>query len=416
MLSTIQPPATSTRQWGVVVLLFLAVLINYIDRGNLSIVAVPLMKDFGISPASMGTLLSAFFWTYSLMQIPVGWLVDRFGLRWTYAVAFLVWSLASAAVGLSSSFTQVLLFRLLLGVGESVAQPASLAYIRQNFREDQRGLPTGIYLSGMMIGPAVGAFFGAVLLEQLGWRELFIYTGLGGCLWLLPWLWMVSAGGRAVASATTRAQRTDWLRLLRSPAFWALTIGPFFYSYYWYFCLTWVPSYLVLQYQMSFLKMGTYTAIPMLGMAAVSTVAAKVADRRIARGGNPVRVRRTFACTGFVVGASGLGLVWVTTAEGALAVLICSLLGLGLAGANYWALTQAISPASMIGRVVGYQNTVSNLAGVCAPILTGYLIGDTKDFRLAIWAAGLSLIVAAITYSTLIRESAPAEFAAAVEG
>lgn len=305
--SSIESRVTSGRQWGVVILLFLAVLINYVDRGNLSIVAVPLMKDFGISPASMGTLLSAFFWTYSLMQIPVGWLVDRFGLKWTYAVAFLVWSLASAAVGLSTSFMQVLLFRLLLGVGEAVAQPASLAYIRQNFREDQRGLPTGIYLSGMMIGPAAGAFFGAVLLEQLGWRELFVYTGLGGCLWLLPWL-LLAPGGNRPAAARAGGQRTDWLRLLRSPAFWALTIGPFFYSYYWYFCLTWVPSYLVLQYQMSFLKMGTYTAIPMLGMAVVSTVAAKLADRRIARGGNPIRVRRTFACTGFLVGASGLGL------------------------------------------------------------------------------------------------------------
>ena len=192
LAATSQPPAqVDRRKWAIVGLLFVAVLINYIDRGNLSIVAVPLMKDFGISTVSLGTLLSAFFWTYTFLQIPVGFMVDRFGLKWAYAIAFLIWSLASAAVGIASSFGQILAFRLLLGVGESVAQPASLAYIRQNFDEDQQGLPSAIYLAGMMIGPATGAFVGAAMLESMDWRSLFIYTGLGGLVWLIPWIWLM---------------------------------------------------------------------------------------------------------------------------------------------------------------------------------------------------------------------------------
>jgi len=390
-------------------LLFLAVLVNYVDRGNLSVVAVPLMKDFRLTPAAMGTLLSAFFWTYAALQIPMGWLVDRFALKWTYAAALLVWSLASAAVGFATSFAQIFVLRLLLGAGEAMAYPASLTYIRQNFPEDRRGFPTGVYLAGFMVGPAVGAFLAAALLETSGWRPLFIYTGLGGCLWLLPWLLLVPSAA-APATVAARRQVTPWLKLICHPAFWGITIGMFFYSYYWYFCLTWIPSYLVLRYQASYLKMGTYTALPLVGMAIVSMLAARAADRRIARGERPISVRRNFVCAGFVLSSSGLALLAAPSAEAALGVLLCSLLGLGVASANFWALTQAISPPSMVGRIVGYQNTISNLAGLCAPILTGYLIGNERSFQSAIWLAGSSPLLAALSYRALIRESARETF------
>lgn len=393
-------------------LLFVAVLINYVDRGNLSVVAVPLMKDFGLEPPAMGTLLSAFFWTYAAFQIPMGWMVDRFALKWMYAAAFLVWSLASAAVGFSTSFTQIFALRLVLGAGEAVAYPASLSYIRQNFPEERRGFPTGVYLSGVMLGPAVGAFLGAALLEAMGWRALFIYTGAGGCAWLIPWLLLVPLAKPAPAPANTGApgQHTPWPKLIRHPAFWGITTGMFFYGYYWYFCLTWIPSYLVLRFSISFVRMGAYTAVPMIGMAIVSMLAAKAADRRIARGGHPISVRRNFVCTGFVLGSSGLALLVAPSAEFALGVLLCSLLGLGFAGANFWALTQAISPPEIVGRVVGYQNTISNLAGLCAPLLTGYLIGSEKNFQTAIWIAGLSPLLAALSYRTLIREDVKETF------
>ncbi len=399
---------SAARRWPVVTLLFLAVLINYVDRGNLSIAAVPLMEDFGLAPVSMGTLLSAFFWTYAALQIPMGWVVDRYDLRWTYAGALLIWSFASAAVGLATSFAQIFALRLLLGAGEAMAYPASLTYIRRNFPEDKRGLPTAVFLSGVMVGPAVGAFLAGALLEVTGWRQLFIYTGLGGCLWLIPWLILVPSGRpRSVAAESEKVgrRRTAWRRLLRHPTFWGITSGMFCYSYYWYFCLTWIPSYLVLEYDLSFLKMGTYTALPLLGMAMVSLLSGRVADRMIARGGRAIPVRRNFVCTGFVLGGSGLALLVAPTAEAALVVLFCSLVGLGVTSANFWALTQALAPRSVVGRVVGYQNTISNIAGLCAPILTGYLVGGQGSFRTAIWIAGLCPFLAALAYGLLIREN-----------
>jgi MFS transporter, ACS family, D-galactonate transporter len=183
-----------SRRWFVVPLLFAAMLVNYIDRGNLSIVAVPLMREFGISPAAMGTLLSAFFWTYASLQMPAGYLVDRFGLKWTYAIAFFSWSMASAGIGLAGSVRQIFIMRVLLGVGESVSQPASLSFIRQNFREHEQGLPTAIHVSGMTLGPAVGALLGGVMLQRFGWRALFVATGVGALIWLIPWLLLAPAG------------------------------------------------------------------------------------------------------------------------------------------------------------------------------------------------------------------------------
>jgi len=404
------PAQVGTRRWAVIALLFLAVLVNYVDRGNLSIVAVPLMKEFGMSPVSLGTLLSAFFWTYTLLQIPVGFVVDRFGLKWAYAIAFLIWSVASAAVGIASSFGQVLAFRLLLGVGESVAQPASLAYIRQNFDEDQQGLPSAVYLTGMMIGPAAGAFLGAALLQTLGWRELFIYTGLGGLLWLIPWLWLVPAGRQKPTRTDDRVVHLEWSRLLANPTCWGITFGAFFYSYFWYFCLTWLPSYLVMTHGLSFLKMGAYTGVPLLGMAIVSMIAGRAADRIISRGKRPLLVRRAFVVSGFAAGSTLLLLLVVHSVTAVFAVLVCSLLGLGLASANYWAMTQTISPARVIGRVIGYQNTIANLAGICAPILTGYLVGETKNFRVAILFAGVALLLACAAFAFLVTPKGAEEF------
>lgn len=402
-----------TRRWWVMGLIFLAILINYVDRGNLSIVAVPLMKDFSLSPASMGTLLSSFFWTYAALQIPAGILLDRYGLRGTFAAAFVIWSLATAAVALAGSFTQILVCRLLLGVGEAVAAPASLAYIRRSFRQEESGLPTAVYTTGMMLGPAVGSLVGAMFLERMGWRSLFLVTGLGACLWVIPWLWLAPRG-RGEESAAARPERTavHWNSILKNPLFWGISITSFFYSYYWYFFLTWIPSYLVMTHSFSFAKMGMATAGPLAGMALVAAAAARIADGRIARSGKPIETRRAFVTAGFLMGCLMILLLVFRSPAAALPVLTVSMLGLGLASANYWALTQAISPRSMIARVVAYQNTVSNLAGIVAPVVTGHLLGAEKNFDRAIACAAVALLIAAVSYRTLIRPADVARFQA----
>jgi MFS family permease len=392
-------------------MLFTGMLISYVDRGSLSVAAVPLMREFGMGPAATGTLLSAFFWTYSTLQVPAGYFVDRFGIKWTYAVGFTFWSLASAGVGLASSLKQIFVLRILLGAGEAAAPAASVTFIRQNFREKEQGIPTAIYVSGMTLGPAVGALLGGAVLTRLGWRSLFLLTGLGALVWLIPWLILAPSRGRVTAQKE-RAERLPWRMLISLPAFWGLTIGAFFYSYYSYFLLTWLPSYLVMERGYSFLRMGFYTAIPYVGTVLVSFTSARIADRWIERGGRPVYVRKMFVCGGFLTGSSILLLLVFQSPAAVLLILMSSLLGTGLASSNYWALTQAISPALLVGRVTGYQNSIASLAGLAAPVITGLVVGATKSFALAIVFAGCSLLVGLASYVVLLRERDIREFQA----
>jgi ACS family D-galactonate transporter-like MFS transporter len=191
--------------------------------------------------------------------------------------------------------------------------------------------------------------------------------------------------------------------LLATPTFWGVTIGAFFYSYFSYFCLTWLPSYLVMARGYSFVKMGAYTAAPYVGTVVVSFSSARMADRLIARFGHPMYVRKLFVSVGFLLGSTIVLLLVFRSSLAVLLTLMFSLFGIGLASSNYWALTEAISPAAVVGRVIGYQNMIANLSGICAPLLTGFLVDRTKSFDLPILFAGGALLVAVAAYLALLR-------------
>lgn len=395
-------------RWLIVFLLFLAALINYVDRGNLSIAAVPLMRDFNKSPATMGVLLSAFFWTYAFLQVPAGYLIDRFGLKWTYGTGFLVWSAASAAIGLVTSFFQIVILRIILGAAEAAVSPASLAYIKQHFSTQEQGLPTGLFTSGMIVGPAVGALAGGDLVSRFGWRSLFILTGLGSCIWLLPWFRLAPSAPNIKTHPVPVSKAPIPLRelFMLRPA-WAIAISAFFYGYYWYFCLTWLPSYLIMRRGFSFMKMGAYTALPLVAMAILSPICGRGADKMIRRWGSDVSIRKAFVCLGFVLGSSIVLLPLIKSPGEVLATLMISLGGMGLASANYWTVTETLTPEHFIGRAVGFQNMIANIAGISAPAITGWLVGETKNFALSIFFAGGALWIAASVFLILLRENDP---------
>jgi MFS family permease len=400
--------AVDPRRWHVLTLLLAAVVINYVDRGNLNITAVPVMKELGISPAGMGTLLSAFFWTYALAQIPSGYLADRYGLKWTYAAGFLLWSSVSIGIGLAQSLGQILVLRLLLGLAEAVAIPAGMAYIRRNFAPHEQGLPTGIFAAGAMYGPAVGTFLGSYLLTVIGWRWIFILTGAGALIWLLPWFVYAPAHRRGLleqSTATPSMSSESWRFLRGNRLVWGITLGVFFYQYSFYFCLTWMPAYLIMERHYSFLSMGLFTGLPLLVMGTISILGGRASDLCARRFGSPLAVRRGFVAGGMLTG--GIFILVLSQVESRFATgaaMLCAFAGIGIAGTNYWALTQLVCPSRLIGRVVGAQNTIGNIAGICAPLLTGVLVGREKNFQLAITLAGISLLFGALSYRFLIRE------------
>jgi MFS family permease len=386
-------------------------VIAYIDRTALSVaIAVPEFRDFfELTNSQRGWMNSAFFWSYALLQVPAGWLVDRAGVKYPYAASFFFWSIVSACTGLARSVGQLFMVRLLLGVGEAAVAPASLRWIRMNVDEKQRGLAMGIYMAGTKIGPAIGAPITAYLIAAYGWRAMFYLTGLVSLLWLVPWLALVPRDEtRPSASAAAAKPDVPFVHVFRGTAIWGILIGTFCYSCYLYFCITWLPAYFKEQRKLPLELMGLYTMFSFAGMALTTIVSGWAADRLIARGGDAVKVRKTFTIAGLLLAATEVFGAGAASGEAALFFSIFSLAGLGVATANYWALTQTVVPGNAIGRIGGLQNTASNLAGVAAPILTGWLIDATGTYEAPMQAIAVLLIAGAASYALLVKRTAQA--------
>jgi MFS family permease len=408
----------SLQRWLILGLLSMGMMIAYFDRVNLSVVLA--LKDFKqlflLTDQDRGVLNSAFFISYALLQIPVGWFVDRYGVKYPYAAGFLLWSLFSAGTGMARSVRQLFFFRVALGVSESIVTPAGMRWIRFNYPERQRGLAVGIYMAAAKVGPALGAPLAAWLVQMTGWRSMFYIMGLGCLIWLVPWQKMVKDDRREAAHAHAQATGQAAFRftkVLASPVIWGTVIGTFSYSYFLYFCMTWMPAYFVERRNLSLDSMGLYTMFSFLGMAVVATLAGWAADRIIAHGGDPVRVRKAFTIAGFLVASTEVIGAFSHSSSVALFFAIFSLSGLGLTTANYWALTQTLIPGTAVGRIVGIQNFASNVPGIVAPLLTGWLKQVTGSYEAPMAAIVVFLVMGITAYVFLVRqEYAPKEAAA----
>jgi len=388
-----------SRRWVVVALIFAGILISYIDRGNLGIAAPSIMREFAFQPSMMGVLLSAFFWTYAIFQMPAGSIVDRFGIRIVYAAAFVLWSLASAAIGLSRGLTDILLLRLLLGLAEAVGPIASLSFIRRNFSGAEAGLPTAIYIAGQNLGPAAGTLLGTQLIEHFGWRAMFIFTGLGALVWLPGWLALAPRddGRQPGAAPAVPLSSLPWREVLSMKAFWATSACVFLSSYFWYFLLTWVPTYLTTTRGFSITEMGRVLSIPLFVMAVMNIAAGSIADQLVKRVGSVFRVRVWFCAAGYFGAGAILLLLVLPGREAVLPVLMLAVCATGIGNANYWALTQQAVPSNLVGRAIGFLNTISQIAGAAAPLITGWILGPEKQFGVALAIAGICPILAAVS-------------------
>src|ERR1700719_4389682 len=176
-------------RWSIVSLLFAASLINYLDRAAISFALPFISRDFHLTAQGKGLLLSSFFWSYALMQIPIGWCADRFNLRWLYAGAFALWSLAQGLTGLAGSLAVLIAFRILLGVGESIYLPGGTKIVSLLFTRGARGLPSGLFDFGTRTGLILEGILVPWLLIRYGWRHTFLLLGGAALVWIVPWFW-----------------------------------------------------------------------------------------------------------------------------------------------------------------------------------------------------------------------------------
>lgn len=373
--------------WRLVLLLVAAMIISFFDRGNLAVAAPVLAPQLGLPPWDLGLLLSAFFWTYAVSQIAAGWLVDRIEVRWVYAGGFLLWSLATLSTAAVGTFSGLLLMRLLLGLGESVAYPASSRILAAVIPEERRGLANSLVDLGARFGPALGTMCGALLVARFGWRPLFAITGGVALLWLIPWLtWAPRKLARA--GGAPGQVGPNWAQLLRRRSVWGSCGGLCGANYAWYFLLSWLPSYLVRERHFSLNSVALWGAMPYVFMAISSISCGLLADRWISRGASPVRVRRGFLVTGLIMTAVLLPSTLLPRIEFAVAGLFMACLSFGIYASNLFSLTQTLAGPEAAGRWTGLQNACGNLAGIVSPVLTGWIVTRTGKFEIAFVAAG----------------------------
>jgi MFS transporter, ACS family, D-galactonate transporter len=397
--------------WGLVALLVVVMTISFIDRGNLSVAAPAMVGELSLSPWAMGLLLSAFFWTYAVFQIVSGWLADRFEVRWVYAAGFLVWTAATFSTGLVSTFSLLLVLRLLLGIGESVTYPATSRILAAVVPENRRGLANSLVDLGARVGPAAGILLGATLLTMnRGWRPIFFLTGSLGLLWLIPWM-IVAPRRLAAASRCPGGQEEglSWNRLLRSRSVWGTCGGLCGANYSWYFLLTWLPTYLVKERQVSYASLAFLGTLPFLLMVVSSLGCGVLADRLIARGGSAVKVRKGFLVAGLLLTA--VFMLGVLSPRGELAIvsLMTACFTFGIYASNLFALTQALAGAGAAGRWTGLQNACGNLAGVVSPVFTGWIVERTGTFAMAFVCAGIACLAGAASFGLLVGNRPLAE-------
>ncbi|SRR5581483_11796048 len=359
-------------------LLTISFVINYIDRGNIS-VAGPLIKaEFGLSPSELGILFAAFFCTYTAMQFILGWLVDHFDANWILAAGFLVWSLATAATGVVHGFALLLLMRFVLGIGEAVALPCGSKILALHLPEHYRGFASGCVMSGLKWGNVIGTLVAGLLIADFGWRRVFISVGLISLLWLPAWTkWMPR---HAVQSLRRNEGGPDFWDILSQRSFWGTSAGHFATNYLFYFMITWLPTYLVIERHLSMKGMAVVAGL-CYGVDALSAVfTGWLQDFAIVKGYSPTLVRKSAMVIGFSIAAIGLIGGALADEYSYLPWLMAAGFGCGMTGPGLYTFPQTLAGPGAVGKWYGWQNGFANFAGITGPALTGFVLQHTGKF------------------------------------
>lgn len=389
----------------IVLLTFLSIVIGYMDRANLSVASVNIMKEYNWDPAQWGTILSAFFVGYIILQIPSGWLADKIGGKRILAGGVGWWSFFTAATAWASSLSGMWFVRVLLGLGEAVIFPCETSMASKWVPLKERARAQAWNLSGMALSLAISMPLAAWIISSFGWRWAFYSFALLGFVWVTVWLWYAKDDPSMHPGVNRQeleliqqerqnesASEANWRVVLSKGPVWALAVNYFFQNYSWFLYLTWLPGYLVMARKFSIMKMGIYGMLPYLGAFIACNLAGYISDRLIQKIG-VTRARKRIMYTAF--GGSALFLyLGANAATGELAVLwiTLSVSFLAMNFSSFWSLPIDLGPKNA-GLISGLMNTFGTAAGITAPIVTGWIVATTGNWLYALGVAmGLAVI------------------------
>jgi MFS family permease len=397
-------------------------MINYFDRATISIALPLISRELALGPREKGLLLSAFFWSYALMQIPIGLCADRFNLRWLYAGAFALWSIAQGLTGFAGGLTSLMILRVCLGIGESIYLPGGTKIVSLLFAPKDRGLPCGLFDMGTRTGLVLDGILVPWMIMRYGWRRMFVIVGFSALLWLVPWLLLFPARlkGANVLKQTPRgtpdAQQPHeapapaivepWRLITLDRNLLGICLGFFCFDYYWYLLVTWLPDYLVTVRHLTILKAGLYASLPYFVFGISEPIGGWIADRLIQSGWDETRTRKGIVTVAFCTGLLLIPAARVADAGTAILLVIGGSL-VGLATGNLLVILQCCAPPREVGAWTGVENFVGNIAGILAPIVTGLLIERTGSYFPGFALAAFVLVAGILSYWLIVGKLHP---------
>ena len=413
------------RRWRIAFLLAFGVLVNFFDRINLSVSRDALHASFGLSLIAFGYLSSAFSWTYALMQMPAGVLLDRWGVRRVGRLSTFLWSVSSFAAALAPGLGWFFGARLLLGVSESPTFPGNAKALGYWFTREERSLATAITDAAAKLSSAIGVPLIGMLLLLFGWRWSFAATGFISFLYFVLFyviyrnpsedkelspgeLEFILQGGAQLEDQTKAGNGSSLPYLLRQRKVYGLALGWGAYNYTFFLLLTWLPSYLSVALHLDLFHSIFYTSVPWLFATFTDLlVGGWLVDALIQHGYDANRVRQTVMIAGMASGFAILGAASARSATAALVWISLALGGLAAAAPVAWTVPSLISPRGSVGTLGGAVNLCGQIAAICAPIVTGYIVSATHSFAAAFVTATVILLLGIVGYIFLLGRIEP---------
>jgi len=418
-------PSVPRRRWRIAFLLAFGVLVNFFDRINLSVSRDALHDSFGLSLVAFGYLSSAFSWTYALMQMPAGLLLDRLGVRRVGRSSALLWSISSFAAALAPGLSWFFGARLLLGVSESPTFPANAKALGYWFTREERGLATAITDAAAKFSSAIGVPLIGLLLFYFGWRWSFAATGFMSFLYFALFyviyrnpsedkglsaseLQFILSGGAQPEDRAKAAKGASLGYLLRQRKVYGLALGWGAYNYTFFLLLTWLPSYLSVSLHMDLFHSVFYTSVPWLFATFTDLlVGGWLVDALIQRGWDANRVRQSVMVVGMSFGLAIFGAASAHNSAAALIWISLALGGLAAAAPVAWTVPSLIAPRESVGTLGGAVNFCGQIAAISAPIVTGYIVSGTHSFAAAFATATVILLLGIVGYIFLLGRIEP---------
>lgn len=413
-------------RWGMALLCFVGLSVNYIDRSALSVALPSMNRELGFDPSVQGLILGTFFLAYAGFQLPAGVLIDRIGAKRSFALGALVWGVATMLTGLVTGLLALLVFRFLLGIGESTGYPGSAKVVSRWFPRQERAFANSIWDNGARAGTAIALPVVTAIIAWEGWRAAFLVVGVLALLWAVWWwrayhepedhprvteeeLAYIRAGGAREESTSDDERKVRWRDLFRYRTVWAMMLGFFCLNYIIFFFITWFPSYLVQARGFDLLELGTVGAVPGVVAIGGSLLGGWVSDSLVRRGWSLTKARKTCLIPGMLLSSVIALAVVVPNAAMAVVLLSVSYASLAFSAASVASLPADVAPQpGQVSSLAGIQNCASNIAGFIGPIVTGVLQTATGgSFVAPLVLSGALGLIGAFSYGVLIRKVEP---------